>query len=223
MSIEGLAAGKVAVGYSKPYIALYNVEGTTVSYTGAMLLARGVEVNIAPNAPTENTFYADNVAAESDNSFTGGTLSLTVDGLLKATAALAEGTHTVKQIEIPSANGVEGGTVDVTHYNDKTSAPYLGFGCIIKYQSNGVELYTPVVLTKIKFDPKALQSATQAGSKNWQTQVLTAQIFRDDGVDHDWKLVADDQTSEAAAEAIIQALLGGVATAATNTTSTEEE
>lgn len=223
MSIEGLAAGKVAVGYSKPYVALYNVEGTTVSYTGAMLLARGVEVNIAPNAPTENTFYADNVAAESDNSFTGGTLSVTVDGLLKDAAALAEGIQTVTQIQVPSTNKLEVGTVNVAHYNDKTNSPYLGFGCIIKYQSNGVELYTPVVLKKIKFDPKTLQSATQAGSKNWQTQVLTAQILRDDSVDHAWKLVADDQTSEAAAEAIIQALLGGVATAATNTTSTEEE
>lgn len=220
--IEGLAAGKVAVGYSKPYIALYNVAGTSVRYTGAMRLARGVDVNIAPNAPAENEFFADNVAAESDNSFTGGTLSVTVDGLLKDAAALAEGMQTVTQIQVPSTNELEVGTVNVAHYNDKTNAPYLGFGCIIKYQSNGIELYTPVVLTKIKFDPKTLQSATQGSSKNWQTQALTAKVFRDDSINHDWKLVADDQTSEAAAEAVIQALLGGV-TASPATTSTEEE
>ena len=33
--------------------------------------------------------------------------------------------------------------------------------------------------------------------------------MRDDTSNHDWKLVADDQSTEAEAEAVLKALLGG--------------
>ena len=42
------AAGRVVTGFSKPYVAKYNVSGSTVTYSDGMKLARGVDVSIEP-------------------------------------------------------------------------------------------------------------------------------------------------------------------------------
>ena len=79
------AAGKVCTGFAKPYVALYSNTGATTAYSGGMQLARGVDVSIEPEVGDANPFYADNVEAETaPGTFTGGTVSLTVDGLLEA-------------------------------------------------------------------------------------------------------------------------------------------
>ncbi len=86
------AAGKVCPGFSKPYVALYSASGTTLTYTSGQKLARGVDVSIEPESSDDNKFYADNVEAETDaGTFSGGTLSLTVDGLLQAAESLIMG------------------------------------------------------------------------------------------------------------------------------------
>lgn len=41
-----MANGKVITGYSKPYVALYNNNGGTITYTSGMPLARGVDVSL---------------------------------------------------------------------------------------------------------------------------------------------------------------------------------
>ena len=79
-----MANGRVLTGFSKPYVALYSHSGSTVTYTSGQILARGVSAEIEPDSnDDENIFYADNVASESvAGEFTGGSLTLTVDGLL---------------------------------------------------------------------------------------------------------------------------------------------
>ena len=50
------------------------------TYTSGQILARGVEVSIDPEVGDDNTFYADNISAETaPGVFTGGTVTLTVD------------------------------------------------------------------------------------------------------------------------------------------------
>ena len=78
------AAGKVITGFSSPYVAKYSASGGTVTYSDGMRLARGVSVSINPEVGDANPFYADNVEAETvPGTFTGGTATLTVDGLLE--------------------------------------------------------------------------------------------------------------------------------------------
>jgi len=101
--------------------------------------------------------------------------------------------------------------VDVSHYGDGMEIPYVGIGFVVRYQSAGVVTYAPVVLTKTRFQQPGLDASTQEDAIDWQTQELTAQLMRDDTTNHDWKLVGADQETEAAAEAVLQALLGGVA------------
>lgn len=200
------AAGKVCTGFSKPYVAKYNNTGGVVSYSGAMLLARGVSVSLSLDTTDDNVFHADNVSAETAAAiFTGGTATVTVDGLLAAAEKFILGLPETTEVT------AGGNQVDVSHYGDGMDVPYVGIGFIVRYQSAGVVTYAPVVLTKARFQQPGLDAATQEESIDWQTQELTATLMRDDTSNHDWKLVAADQSTEAEAEAVLKALLGGAA------------
>ena len=189
------AAGKVTTGFSKPYVAVYAESGGTISYTSGQQLARGVDVTIAPETSDDNNFYADNVLAEVVASeFTGGTLTLTVDGLLPAAEKLIYG--------LPTA-----GADDWTAYGDDMAIPYVGVGFIIRQQSDGAVTFTPVVLCKCKFSLKEDTAATQEDAIDWQTQSLEATILRGDDANRTWKYLGGEFATEALAEAALKTKL----------------
>lgn len=191
------AVGKVTTGFSKPYVANYTASNGAVTYSNAQLLARGVEVSIEPESSDASNFYADNIVAETiGGQFTGGTVTLTVDGLLQDAEILIQG--------LPTAG--EDGFVA---YNNQQNAPYLGLGFIVRSMSDGVTYYTPVVLAKVVFNPNTVEAATQEDEIDWQTSELEATIMRDDTALQNWKFVGTDYTTEAAAEAALQTKLGG--------------
>ena len=187
------AAGRVCTGFSKPYVALYSASSGTVTYSSGALLGRGVEVSVeAEEASEANNFYADNVIAESISGvFSGGTATLTVDGLLDATRKLIYG--------LPAADG-DGWT----HFGDSQSVPYVGIGFVTRYMSEGVTTYVPTILTKAIFQAEPQEAATQEDEVEFQTTELTATLLRDDSANHDWKMIGAPQTSEALAEAEIK-------------------
>lgn len=186
------AAGKVLTGFSLPYVALYSHTGTTVNYASGQKLARGVNVSIEPESGDENTFYADNIAAESSPGvFTNGTVTLTVDGLLQAAERLIMG--------LPAVDAA-----GFAHYGDGMEIPYVGIGFVCRYQSDSEVSYTPVILRKCRFISPSTEAATQEEEIDWQTQELEATILRDDTATHDWKYVGGELATEAAAEAKIK-------------------
>lgn len=187
-----MAAGKVLTGFSMPYVALYSASGTTVSHSSGQKLARGVSVSLDPETGDDNKFYADNMVAETaPGVFTGGTVTLTVDGLLETAEKLILG--------LPASDDN-----DWYHYGDGMSVPYVSIGFICRYQSDGVESFTPVILTKARFNTPSLSANTQEEEIDWQTQELTATLLRDDTATHDWKIVGEAQTTEALAEGMIK-------------------
>lgn len=191
-----MANGRVITGFSKPYVATYSATGNTVTYASGMALARGVEVQIEPETTDDNNFYADNIIAESEAGvFNGGTLTLTVDGLKDAASKLIYG--------LPAA-GSEGWT----DYGNTQSIPFCGVGFVVRVQEDGVVSYVPMVLTKVMFNESGTSAATQEDQIDWQTQELTAQIFRDDSANQVWKKVGAAETTEAAALAKVTAVLG---------------
>lgn len=197
-----MAAGRVLTGFSMPYVATYSASGSTITYTGASQLARGVSVAIAIESGDGSTFYADNVAAEGTGGvFTGGTVTLTVDGLKDAARKLIEGLANPTEVTVGSD------TVDVYSYDTDQVIPYVGIGFVARYMENGVTTYVPVVLTKCQFDVDGMEAATQAESVEFQTQELTATIMRDDSAKHCWRKIAEAQETETAAVAVITALL----------------
>lgn len=190
------AVGKVITGYSKPYVALYSASGGTVSYSSGQLLARGVSVSASPESSDANNFYADNIIAESlAGEFTGGQVTLTVDGIFQDAEKLIQG------LSAADADGW-------LNYDDTQTKPFCGIGFVIRYMSDGATYYTPVVFTKGTFNQIERSAETQGEEVEFQTQELVFNIMKDDSAKHCWNRVGGDLSSEAAAENKIRAALG---------------
>ena len=193
------AAGRVAIGFSKPYVANYVNNAGIISFASARVLARGVKVSIELDDGSDNVFYADNQAAETDaGSFTGCTLTLTVDGLFTNAARFLYG--------LPSkdANGW-------VAYDDTMQKVHKAVGYIGKYMSNGEISYVPTIIVKCSFNQPGEELNTQEDTISWQTTDLSAKILRGDDANHTWKFITEDgYSTEEAAEAVLQAKLGYV-------------
>lgn len=190
-----MANGRVITGFSDPWVAEYAVSGGTVTYSNAMALARGVEVSLSPESSDDNKFYADNIVAENATGmFTGGTVTLTVDGLKDAARKLIFG--------LPTA------VDNWTAYDNTIEIPYVGIGFIVRYMEDGATTYMPVVLAKTMFQLDDTSAATQEDEIDWQTQELTATLFRDDSATQAWKFVGTAQTTQALALGMMKTKLG---------------
>lgn len=204
MDEKDFAAGKVVTGFSKPYVALYSASGGNVTYTSGQELARGVSVE--PEIETtgdDNTFYANNMAAESaPQRFRGGTLTLTVDGLLVAAEKLIMG--------ITASSTVEVGSTQATlhDYDDTQKIPYMGVGFIVRYMSNGITSFVPHIYTKARFAQFTVGAATEEDEIDWQTTELSASLHRDDSPKHRWQRVGEDYETELDAENVLRVVLG---------------
>ena len=186
----------VTTGFSLPYVAKYaNTTGTNVFSDGTKL-ARGVSVSVDADVVDDNNFYADNVIAESENgNVSGGTLTLTVDGLSAAARRLIMG--------LPTAN-----TAGWTSYGDSAVQPYVGVGFLRRTMNNGTTNWWAVVFPKCKFAFDGEEAETQEEQINWQTKELEATFMRDDTSEHAWKYVNDTAyTTEALAEAALKTFL----------------
>lgn len=196
MSVTFTEAGKVATGFSYPYVANYSASNGVITYSNAQELARGVSVELSPETSDSNIFYANNQQAESGpNRFTGGTATLVVDGLLVAAERMIMG--------LPAA--AEDGW---TAYGDSAVVPYVAIGYIARFMSGGVESFTPTILVKTKFQQIESSYATQEEEIDWQTQSLTADLFRGDDTNHSWKYLGGDYATEAEALAALKSKLG---------------
>lgn len=198
----GLAAGAVTIGFSLPYVAKYSANAGKVTYSDGMKLARGVSVSLSPETSDSNNFYADNQAAENDGgTFTGGTATITVDGLLKEAEKLIYG--------LPDE-----GSDGWSHYGDEAKKDYVGIGYVVKKMSNGVTFYQANILNKTKAVTQEESANTQEDEIDWQTSDIEFNLFRDDSTNHDWKLKGKMFETETEAEEQIKTLFG-IATAST--------
>lgn len=196
-----MANGRVITGFSKPYIAIYNANEGSPTYSNVQALARGVSISLSLDTGDTEDFYADNVLAESAGGvFTGGSATLTVDGLKDAARKALLGLPAETSITVSSA------TVKVMEYDDRQVIPYVGLGFVVRVMENGRTSYIPYVLPKVIFAEDGLEAATQEENIDFQTSELTATIMRDDSANHRWRRIAEEQTTEALAEAVVQAL-----------------
>lgn len=186
----------VTTGFSLPYVAKYaNTTGTNV-FSDGIKLARGVSVTVDADTVDDNNFYADNVIAETENgAVSGGTLTLTVDGLSPDARRLIMG--------LPTAN-----TAGWVSYGDSASQPYVGVGFLRRTMNNGVTNWWAVVFPKCRFAFDGEDAETQEDQISWQTKELEANFMRDDTSNHVWKYVNDTAyTTEALAEAALKTFL----------------
>lgn len=197
-----MANGKVITGYSKPFVALYNNNEGTITYSSGMPLARGVDVSVEAETGDAVNFYADNVMAESVGGvFTGATITMTVDGLKDAARKLIMGLPNAEPLTVGSDS------VDIYTYDDRQNIPNVGIGFVVRYMESGVASYQPVVFTKASFSVDGLDAATQEEEIEFQTTELEAALMRDDSEHHAWRKIGAEQTTEAAAVNVVKALL----------------
>lgn len=194
-----MANGKVITGYSKPIVAKYAYSNGAISYSNKMALARGVQVDMEVEIGDATNFFADNTISESvAGQFNGATATFTVDGLKDTARNLIAGLVTTKNIVVNTS------TVSAKAYDDLQVIPYVGIGFVVRYMENGVTTYAPVILPKAQFSPESIKAATQGESVEFQTTELIATVMRADDANHTWKIVAEDQTTEADAVAVIE-------------------
>lgn len=188
------------IGLSKPYYAIYSALSGTVTYSTGGIMGKAVEANIEIETSEDNNLYADNAIAETDKTFTGGTLTLSTDELSQEVTKAMLG---VTETPITEITGVTDEAASELVWDDDQTTPYLGVGMIIKKMVAGVIKWRAVILTKVMFNIPADAATTQGESIEWQTPELTGTIMRDDSAKHTWKMEATF-TSEAQAEAYIK-------------------
>lgn len=204
MDESNFAVGKVVTGFSCPYVALYSANGGNPTYSQGMRLARGVGIN--PEIETQgedNVFYADNAAAEAaPQRFRRGTVTLTVDGLLRKAEDLIMGLTARSTVKV----GAE--TANLYDYDDTQNIPYVGIGAVVRYMSNGIESFVPHIYTKARFAQFTVPANTEEEDIDWQTTALSAVLNRDDSPRHKWQRVGDGFGTQTEAENVIRAVFG---------------
>lgn len=191
------------VGVCKPYYAKYSNSGSAVTYSGGGVMGKAVELSAEIEASDNNNLYADNAIAESEKTFSSGTLGLTTDDLEQAASKDILG---LKEESITGITGVTDTSVKELIYDDDQATPYLGVGIIIKKIKDGVTKWRAIVFTKVQFAVPSDSATTQGETIEWQTPEISGTIMRDDTEKHAWKKEATF-TSEAQAEAYIKARL----------------
>ena len=191
------------IGLSKPYCAKYSNTGSTVTYSEGALIGKAVELSIELEEGDDNILYADNGPAESANTFSGGSLTLTTDDLLPDVMMKVLG---VTEESITSEE-IQTETPKWYNWDDDQSTPYLGFGAIVKVQNNNVIGYQAVILPKIKLNNPSDTFTTQGETIEFGTPEISGTILRSDGEKHTWKKVSSVMNSEADAEAAIKQFL----------------
>lgn len=197
----------VTTGFSLPVVAEYTNSGENVTYQNGMSLGRGVSLSLEVETADDNTFYADNTLAESETGmFTSGTATITVDGLTNDAAKLVLGLLDPETFSYGDSK-----QASLQGYGSVLNPPFVGFGCVWRTQMNGVVQYWPLILPKVRFGLPSQDMATQEDQIDWQSQELSATVYRDDTAAANWKLIgAEAQTTEAAAYEIVAAYLGGL-------------
>ena len=168
------------IGLCKPYYAIYTNSGSTVTYSSGGYLGKAVEVSMDLDDNADNILYADNAPAESETTFSGGTLTLTTDDLLPAAAAAVLGI-TLSSITVTGLT-----TEKEMIFTDNQVVPYCGVGFVVKKRQSGVTKWLAVVLPKVQFQNPDLAATTQGETIEWQTPEISATIMRDDTTAHAW-------------------------------------
>lgn len=164
------------------YSHLTEAQDGTPTYDGKKSFGKAVSAN-ASISNNDAKLYADDVLAESDTTFQGGTLTLGVDDDREATFADVLG-HTVT---------AEGEVVR----NANDIAPYVGVARIIVKLVNNIRIYKVEVLYKVKFGEPSQDDNTKGESVEFSTPEIEGQIAT--LANGDW---SDSKTFASKAEAL---------------------
>lgn len=173
------------------YGILTEAEDGTPSYDGAHKPAKAIscQVSITNN---EAELYADDVVAESDTSFASGSVTAGIDEDDDVTMATLLG-HTISQ---------EGEMIR----NTNDTAPYVGWGRVIRKMVGGVIKHKVEFLYKVKFSEPSQDDNTKGENLTFATPTLQGVV--NTLANGDWSKT-ETFDSHADAIAYLESLLGG--------------
>ncbi len=143
-----------------------------VTFSGGMLIGKAISVdkNIEFN---DNKLYADNEIAESDNSFSKGTITINTDD------------YGFKKEDIPKVQAflfghtyvaAEEGVPEHIVKNADDVRPFVGVAYIKTRKKNNEISYEVTLIYKVQFNPGSESGQTKGGSVEFKTPTMTGSI-----------------------------------------------
>jgi len=144
--------------------------GQEITYKPGMVIGklRSADITYERNS---DPLFADDAEAESDNSITGGTITVNLDDLLDDARALIFGDY---------KDG------DSEEYEDNSDAsPYVGFGYVRARRLHGKSIFVAYWIHKTQFGSTSEAAATKERTQQWQTPTVTGNVMGvDNNTDH---------------------------------------
>lgn len=139
-------------------------EGVEITYGEGVVLGKAISANLTLQR-TDTSLYADDGKAESDNSVTGGTISIELDDIEHEYAVKALGLlkRTVGEKTVYSTSG--------------RAAPYGGAGWVRERKKNGVISYVVQWVHKLQLGQNTKNAATKGQTLTYQTTTLDGEIM----------------------------------------------
>lgn len=159
--------------------------GQEPTYGTGLIMGRAISADVSLDR-LDNALYADDAKAESENSITGGTISIGIDDILE-------------DAQVAIFGVVKSGEGDDAEYIDKgVAAPYVGVGYIQERRFKGVTSYLAWWYYKAQFAPMADSARTKGEQIEWQTTTASGNLM---GVYNDATGVASFRTHKVFASA----------------------
>ena len=138
--------------------------GTPITYGAGVVLGKSIGATLTLQR-AETSLYADDGKAETDNSVTGGTISLELDDITHENALKALG---LKKHEL---NGKQVYTIT------GAAAPYGGCGWVRERKMNGVISYVAQWVHRLQLGQTTKNAATKGQTITYQTTTLEGEIL----------------------------------------------
>ena len=138
--------------------------GQAPVYDTGVVLGRSTSLDLSYER-SESKLYADDTLAESDNSITGGTMTIGVDQFTP------EGRVAALGVELVDAEGQS------VYRTKGKPAPYGGVGIIEVQRYKGVTSYNPTWIYKTQFGPAGKNMKTKGETIEWQTREAQGDIM----------------------------------------------
>lgn len=142
------------------YSVLTEAADGTPSYAGAIKPAKAVSCSVSIDN-NDAKLYADDALAESDTSFSGGSVTMGIDEDDLTTMAALLG-HTISDGEMVR--------------NSEDVAPYVGLGRVVTKMVNGTYKYKVEILYKVKFAEPSQENNTKGESVEFGTTEIEGTI-----------------------------------------------
>ena len=162
------------------YSVLTEAADGTPSYAGAVKPAKAISCNVSIEN-NDAKLYADDALAESDTSFSSGSVTMGIDEDDLTTMAALLG-HTISDGEIVR--------------NAEDVAPYIGLGRVVTKMIGGNYKYKVEILYKVKFSEPSQDNTTKGESIEFGTTEIEGTIAT--LANGDWSKAKQFDTKEAA-------------------------